>query len=91
MVFKWRRYLLAGKFGVATPQQAMLPVTIIEAESNISPAKTKRPRLPDAAPVPDGSVVRPGVIEIQIADASVRFDGQADLAAVRAVVRMLRS
>lgn len=92
MLFKWRRYLLAGKFDVAAPQQAMLPVTIVEAPIlESAQTKAKRPALPDATPIPDASAAQRGAIEIQIADATVRFDGNADLSTLRAVVRMLRS
>jgi transposase len=92
MLFKWRRYLLAGKFDVAAPQQAMLPVTIVEAPlPETAQTKAKRPALPDATSIPDTPAAQRGAIEIQIADATVRFDGNADLSTLRAVVRMLRS
>ena len=91
MLFKWRRNLLAGKFGVAAPRQAMLPVTIVEAAPVETPkTKAKRSILPNAAPIPDATGAQRGTIEIQIADATVRFDNHADLSTLRAVVRMLR-
>lgn len=91
MLFKWRRFLLAGKFDAAAPEQVMLPVMVIDSEPTISRLKAKPVRGPDAVPIPDATVARQSLIEIQIADATVRFDHCADLAAVRAVVRMLRA
>jgi len=91
MLFKWRRYLLAGKFDAVTPRQAMLPVTIIEAHPNILRTKAKQPRLTDRAAMPDTTTARQSIIEIQITDATMRFDQQADVAMVCAVVRMLRA
>jgi transposase len=89
MVFKWRRYLLAGKFDNAVRQQAMLPVVIADApETTGSSTKLKQPAASAAAM--DSGLPQQGIIEIRIADATVRFDGQADLARLRAVVRMLR-
>lgn len=73
------------------PQQAMLPVTIVEAEPSISQAKSKRPGLPDVVPIPHATVVRQSAIEIELAGATVRFGDHADLATVRAVLRMLRA
>ena len=90
MLFKWRRYLLAGKFDEAVAQPVMLPVTIVEAPASGTPAtNAKRSTLP-AAEVDDATAGQHGIIEIRIADATIRFDGQADLATLRAVVRMLR-
>ena len=91
MLFKWRRYLRAGKFDVAPPLQAMLPVTIVDSLVSDTPkAKAKRPALPGATPTPDATVAPRGIIEIKIADATVRFDAHADLSTLSAVVRMLR-
>jgi transposase len=89
MVFKWRRYLLAGKFDNAVRQQTRLPVMIADApETAGSSTKLKQPEASAAAV--DSGLPQQGIIEIRIADATVRFDGQADLATLRAVVRMLR-
>ena len=54
-------------------------------------ATAKRQANPATAPLADVSAMRQGVIEIQIAEATVRFDCHADLATLRAVVRMLRA
>lgn len=96
MLFKWRRHWMAGLFDAAPGPQVMLPVAIVEAPVSVAPEVTTRhlsAPAPIPAPVPaaDAGVVRHGMIEIQIADATVRFDGQADLATLRSVIRMLRT
>ena len=90
MLFKWRRQLMAGLFDPPSQTQVMLPVTIVDAAAMDTPvAKAKRQAT--AAPLVDVGVARQGVIEIQIADATIRFDDHADLSTLRAVVRMLRT
>ena len=91
MLFKWRRQLLASQLDCATQPQAMLPVTIVEAEPNLRQAKLKQSYLPKLASIAPATVVRQSLIEIEIAGATVRFDECADLTKVRAVVRMLRA
>lgn len=92
MLFKWRRQLVAGLFNKPSPAQVMLPVTIVETATMESPGATaKRQTKPATAPLVEVSALSQGVIEIQIAEATVRFDGHADLATLRAVVRMLRA
>lgn len=92
MLFKWRRQLIAGLFSKPSPAQVMLPVTVVETATIESPmAAVTRETNRAKAPLADVSTVRQGVIEIQIAEATVRFDGHADLATLRAVVRMLRA
>jgi transposase len=89
MLFKWRRHLMAGLFDTPVHPQVMLPVTLVETSARaIEEIKMKRP----AAPAADASAdaVRQRVIEIQIAGATIRFDGHADLATLGAVLRMLR-
>jgi transposase len=94
MLFKWRRHLVAGLFDAPQGPQVMLPVAIVEAPASVVPVMaSKRQAAPTPVPAPaaDAGAIRHGIIEIQIADATVRFDGQADLATLRAVVRMLRT
>lgn len=92
MLFKWRRHLVAGLFGAPTNPQVMLPVTLIEGSASAGPAiKAKRQTAPVAAPAAEANAARHGIIEIQIADATIRFDNHADLSTLRAVVRMLRT
>ena len=89
MLFKWRRALREGQLDGVMHRQAMLPVTIVDDNPD---------HLPSAHPtaIPDGvagqgpAVTQPGVIEVQIAGAVMRFDGKADLNMVRAVLGMLR-
>lgn len=91
MLFKWRRYLLAGKFDVAPVQQTMLPVTIIEAPAiDTAQPKGATPIIPEAPLASDTSVAQRGTIEVVLADATVRINGHADLSAVHAIMRMLR-
>jgi transposase len=92
MLFKWRRQLLAGLFDTTQSRQVMLPVALVEASASNAPAvKTKRHAVAVTVSAVDIGVGRHGVIEIQIAEATVRFDGHADLATLRSVIRMLRA
>ena len=92
MLFKWRRYLLAGLFDAPAQPQAMLPVTIVEAPTLAAPvAKASRQVASVVLPVSDSGAAGQGMIEIQIAETTVRFDGHVDLSTLRAVVRMLRA
>lgn len=94
MLFKWRRHLVAGLFDTPRPAQVMLPVAIVDAPAPETPMPTLTR---EAAPVPivasagKASGLRYGVIEIQIADATVRFEGPADLPTLRSVLQMLRT
>lgn len=94
MLFKWRRHLVAGLFDTPRPAQVMLPVAIVDAPaSEISvPTSTREAAcMPIDAPSGKASGLRYGVIEIQIADATVRFEGPADLPTLRSVLQMLRT
>ena len=92
MLFKWRRHFLAGLFDASADPQVMLPVTLIEASASAAPEiKAKRQTTPVAAPAAQADVARHGVIEIQIADATIRFDDHADLSTLHAVIGMLRT
>jgi transposase len=92
MLFKWRRHFLAGLFNTTQGHQVMLPVAIVEAPELSAPVvKTKRQTDAVTVPAADAGVVRRGVIEIQIADVTVRIDGHADLATLRSVIGMLRA
>jgi transposase len=92
MLFKWRRHLVAGLFDASPVPQAMLPVTIVETAAGVAPASTTGlAAMTDAASTADKGVARQGLIEIAIAEVTVRFDGHADLAMLHAVLRMLRA
>jgi hypothetical protein len=69
----------------------MLPVTIIDDKpDDLSLSAASTTTVPVGVADAGNSADRSGVIEIQIADAVVRFDGKADLTTVRAVLGMLR-
>jgi transposase len=92
MLFKWRRHLVAGLFDAAPAPQAMLPVAIVETAAAVAPAST--PLLPGKAQTASTAgqcTERQGLIEVAIADVTVRFDGHADLSMLHAVLRMLRA
>lgn len=89
MLFKWRRALREGRLDGVMRRQAMLPVTIIDEQPDHLPS-AKPTDIPDAVTTQEALTDRSGVIEIQMAGALVRFDGKADLTAVRAVLGMLR-
>ena len=89
MFFKWRRHLLAGLFDTTQSRQVMLPVAIVEASASSAPVvKTKRHAVAVTVPAADVGVGRHGVIEIQIADATIRVDAHADLATLRPVIQL---
>ena len=72
-------------------RHAMLPVTIIDDQpDDLSLAAASMTTVPVGVADAGNSGAGSGVIEIQIADAVVRFDGKADLTTVRAVLGMLR-
>ncbi|MGH8806300.1 MAG: IS66-like element accessory protein TnpA [Noviherbaspirillum sp.] len=92
MLFKWRRLLVAGLFEVPQSTQVMLPVAIVAASASVAPqGEAKSQAFAVTVPAADTGVARQGVIEIQIADATIRFDGHADLATLHAVVKMVRT
>ncbi|WP_329605140.1 IS66-like element accessory protein TnpA, partial [Undibacterium rugosum] len=89
MLFKWRRQLREGRLDGVMHRQAMLPVTIIDEQPDHLALAHPIDR-PDAVAAQEVLTDRSGVIEIQMAGAVVRFDGKADLTAIRAVLGMLR-
>jgi transposase len=82
MVFKWRRELRAGVFD-GVPQEAakLLPVMVAAA-----PAATQAV-VAAAQPTPAAA----SMIEIVIADALVRVQGNADAALLRTIFQSLRA
>ena len=90
MLFKWRRQLREGRLDGVVHRQAMLPVTIVDENPDNLPLANSTD-MPDAVAGKGSAATRPGVIEIQMAGAVVRFDGKADLTTVRAVLGMLRT
>lgn len=78
MVFKWRRDLRAGLLDIE-PQG---PVTLLPV--SLSPTPTRKAA---AAPIPHSA----GLIEIAIADALVRVQGDIDVALLKTVIESLRA
>ncbi len=89
MLFKWRRELREGRLDGVMHRQAMLPVSIVDENPDHLPSAHPT-GTPDSVAVQESGITQPGVIEIQIAGAVMRFDGKADLSMVRAVLGMLR-
>lgn len=92
MLFKWRRHWVAGLFDAVPRPQAMLPVTIVATSAAVATTPKPRPvAMAEAAGTADKGAVRQGTIEIAIADATVRFDGHANMPMLHAVLQMLRA
>lgn len=66
----------------------MLPVTVIDENPDHLPSvkSTAMPSVVDG----NADTAQPGVIEVKIAGAVVRIDGNADLPTLRALLGMLR-
>jgi transposase len=87
-IFNWRLLYRRGLLGGGSPQAALLPVTVTEAEAPIAApyAQAQHERAPGTEP----SSTTPGTIHIQLAKARVRIEGNADAATLRAVLKALR-
>lgn len=80
LVFKWRRAKLERKRGAGTARQAvLLPVSVGPQESLLA-----------VAPGGHATVVKEGVIEIEIGGARVVLRGRIDPSSVRSVLMALR-
>jgi transposase len=91
MLFKWRRQLREGLLDGVAHRHAMLPVTIIDDQpTDLVVAAASPTDVADAVAGSQAATDRSGVIELQIANAVMRFDGKADPAMLRAVIAMLR-
>lgn len=91
MLFKWRRELRDGRLDGVMHRQPMLPVTIVDDNpDHLSPELPTAAASLDAVVAQRTATTEPSVIEIQIAGAVMRFDSNADLSVVRAVLGMLR-
>ncbi len=80
-VFGWRRLYRAGRLGERRPAMKLLPVRVSES-------------LPAPLPVERGSAdlakPQPGTIHIELRQAQVRIEGNADAALVRVLLECLR-
>jgi transposase len=81
-VFGWRRLYLAGRLGAQKPGMKLLPVRVNES-------------LPAPLPVESSSAdfpkPQPGTIHIELRQAQVRIEGNADPALVRVLLECLRA
>jgi transposase len=81
-VFGWRRLYLAGRLGDRKPAMKLLPVHVSES----LPAP-----LPMERSTADFPKVQPGTIHIELRQAQVRIEGNADPALVRVLLECLRA
>ena len=81
-VFGWRRLYLAGRLGEQKPGIKLLPVVVSESKS--APVVVEHR-------VTDVTQPQPGTIHIELRQAQVRIEGNADLALVRVLLECLRA
>jgi transposase len=81
-VFGWRRLYLAGRLGEQKPGIKLLPVRVSESKS--APVVVEHR-------VADFSQPQPGTIHIELRQAQVRIEGNADPALVRVLLECLRA
>jgi transposase len=81
-VFGWRRLYLAGRLGEQKPGIKLLPVRVSES-------KSKRAVVEPC--VADFSQLQPATIHIELRQAQMRIEGNADPALVRVVLECLRA
>ena len=81
-VFGWRRLYLAGRLGEPSAGIKLLPVRV--SESNSAPVTVEHPAT-------DFSPAQPGTIHIELRQAQVRIEGDADPALVRVLLECLRA
>lgn len=88
MLFKWRRELAAGVLGASQRNQVMLPVALVDESAPHAKHKRRTAGLASAA---DTDTHSTGIIEIQLAHATLRCDSNVNLATLGAVMRMLQA
>ena len=81
-VFGWRRLYLAGRLGEQKPGIKLLPVRVSESKS--APVVVEHR-------VADVSQPQSGTIHIELRQAQVRIEGNADPALVRVLLECLRA
>jgi transposase len=81
-VFGWRRLYLAGRLGEPKPGMKLLPVRVSERKS--APVVVEH-RVANSSPP------QPGTIHIELRQAQVRIEGNADPALVRVLLECLRA
>jgi transposase len=81
-VFGWRRLYLAGRLGEQKAGIKLLPVRVSESKS--APVVVEHR-------VTDSCQPQPGTIHIELRQAQVRIEGNADPALVRVLLECLRA
>jgi transposase len=81
-VFGWRRLYLAGRLGEQKPGIKLLPVRVSESKS--APVVVEHD-------VPESLPPQPGTIHIELRQAQVRIEGNADPALLRVLLECLRA
>lgn len=81
-VFGWRRLYLAGRLGAQKPGMKLLPVRVSESET--APVTVERGSV-------DLRKLQSGTIHIELRQAQVRIEGNADPALVRVLLECLRA
>jgi len=81
-VFGWRRLYLAGRLGEQKAGVKLLPVRVSESKS--APAVVEHR-------VTDFPQIQPGTIHIELRQAQMRIEGNADPALVRVLLECLRA
>ena len=80
-VFGWRRLYQTGRLGERKPAMKLLPVRVSESLPAPQPEKRGSAELPKP---------QPGTIHIELRQAQVRIEGNADAALVRVLLECLR-
>ena len=81
-VFGWRRLYLAGRLGEQKPGIKLLPVRVSESQS--VPVVVEHE-------VAESLLPRPGTIHIELRQAQVRIEGNADPGLLRVLLECLRA
>ena len=80
-VFGWRRLYLGGRLGERKPAMKLLPVRVSEGLPAPLPVEHRSADLPKP---------QPGTIHVELRQAQVRIEGNADAALVRVLLECLR-
>jgi transposase len=81
-VFGWRRLYVAGRLGERKPAMKLLPVRVSESLPAPLGVERRSADLPKA---------QPGTIDIELRQAKVRIEGNADPTLVRVLLECLRA
>lgn len=90
MLFKWRRHYRAGKFGIPVSEHGIVPMQVSPcAGSGVTPAKLLSVIEAPAAPGNSPAFTEGGLIEIELARATVRLRGKVEETHIRTVLDCL--